>query len=228
MSNHVFARVVDVSLLSALLWSSGCGSDRRGPLAPPSSGEAPPAAVSPPSVAAVFPAKGSTGGGAVVTVSGSGFQSGATVTFGAERQTANVESATTIRVLTSAHEVATVDIVVANPDGQVGRLTSAYDYASPQSFDFNGAWEGTALAHPEAHPLPTPRHSDMGLQFTIENNVLVSVTCGDVTSTFSPAEPVNDGAFALARDDSFVITGRIVSDDTAVGTINTGACPATR
>jgi len=54
------------------------------------------------------------------------------------RQTAYVVNSTTILVTTAARAAGTVEIIVSNPDGQVGMLSGAYRYASPQSFDFNG------------------------------------------------------------------------------------------
>jgi hypothetical protein len=38
---------------------------------------------------------------------------------------------------------------------------------------------------------------------------------------------VRDGAFSSSEDDGVVMTGRIVSDVSAMGRINTAACPAT-
>jgi hypothetical protein len=68
----------------------------------------------------------------------------------------------------------------------------------------------------------------MGMRFTIENNRLTSLACGGATLAFQSPPSVSDGAFSHAGDDDVVITGRIVSDLSAVGTINTGSCPATR
>ena len=184
--------------------------------------------VAPPVVSAVSPIRGSTSGGTTVTIAGSGFQSAATVTLGSERQTPYVLNSSTILVTTAARAAGTVEIIVTNPDGQVGTLSGAYRYASPQSFDFNGGWEGYALAHPDARVQSTPRHSDMAMRFTIESNVLTRVTCGGTILSFPTTQSVSDGAFSYAGDDGVVITGRIVSDGSAVGTIDTAACPATR
>ena len=107
-------------------------------------------------------------------------------------------------------------------------FTGGYSYVSPQSFDFNGAWVGYALAHPDVLARPAPRHSDMEMRFTIENNRLTNITCGGATLTFVSPPSVSEGAFSHAGDGDVVITGRIVSEAGALGTINTGACPATR
>lgn len=206
--------------------SSGC-DNATGPSAPTSPNPPAVAPLNPLSVSAVSPSKGSTGGGTAVTITGSGFQTGAFVTLGAIRQAANVENSATIRVTTPVHDVGPVEIVVTNPDGQAATFAGGYTYASPQSFDFNGAWEGFALAHPDAQGRSAPQHSDMGMRFTIENNRLTSLVCGGATLVFLSSPSVSAGAFSHTGNDD-VVTGRIVSDLSAVGTINTGACPTTR
>ena len=72
------------------------------------------------------------------------------------------------------------------------------------------------------------QHSDMGMRLTTENDRLTNIACGGTTLAFLSPPSARDGAFSHAGDDDVVITGRIVSDASAVGTINTGACPATR
>jgi IPT/TIG domain-containing protein len=174
----------------------------------------------------VSPTSGSTAGGTTITITGSGFLAGLTVTLGGERQAVEVPSSTSILMTTAAHDPGPVAIVVANPNGQTATLSGGYSYASPQSFDFNGTWEGFAAAHPD-HPGPT-RHSDMDMRFTIERNVLTSFTCGGATLAFSSQLVVSDGAFTHAGDGEAVMSGRIVAEGISVGTIDTDACPATR
>jgi hypothetical protein len=108
----------------------------------------------------VSPNSGSTGGGTNVTISGSGFQSGATVKLGAQRQSAFFLNNTSIRITTSAHDPGAVEIVVTNSDGRAARLGGGYSYALPESFDSNGGWEGSGVAHPDVHLGPR-HHADM-------------------------------------------------------------------
>ena len=224
----VLFHTVLAGFLAVLGMSSGCG-DTPGPLAPTPPTTPPVVApVSPPVVLAVSPTRGATGGGTVVTITGSGFQTGATATLGDARLPAIVEGGTTIRVTTAAHDAGPVEIVVTNPDGQAVTFTGGYSYVPPQSFDFNGTWDGNALAHPEAQFRSTPRHSDMELRFTIEGDRLTNITCGGMTLALASPPPVSDGAFSHTGEDGAAITGRIVSEVSAVGTIDTGACPATR
>jgi hypothetical protein len=80
----------------------------------------------------ISPSSGTTNGGTAVTLFGSGFVSGATVTFGGTAAT-NVAttSSTSMTATTPAHAAGAVDIVVTNPDGQSARRVSGYTYATP-------------------------------------------------------------------------------------------------
>lgn len=214
-------------LLALLGMSPGCGGS---PASQSPTGPTPPTPTAgSPSITAIDPRTGSTGGGTAVKITGTGFQSGATVTVGDDSRAASVENSTTIHVTTPVHAAGTVDVVVTNPGGQAARLTGAYTYASPQSFDFNGTWAGLALAHPELQTAFAPHHADMEMRFTIQGNRLASITCGfpAETLTFSTPLSVSNGEFSFAGD-GVAISGRIVSAAGAVGTINTPPCPATR
>ena len=84
----------------------------------------------PPIITAISPPSGATDGGARVTISGTGFQAGATVMFGAASAT-NVVVAldgTTMTLTVPRNSVGTVDVAMANPDGQRGTLPAAYTY----------------------------------------------------------------------------------------------------
>jgi IPT/TIG domain len=169
------------------------------------------------SVTAVSPNVGSTGGGTLVKISGTGFQPGATVSVDGTTVRVYVENSTTIRLSTSAHAAGTVDVVVTNPGAQEKGLAGGYTYAPPQSFDFNGIWAGGAGAE-----------LDDPFRFTIENNLVVSVSCGSsATLTFSLPVLVSNGEFAFLGNDGVRVSGRIVAASAAIGTINTAGCPTT-
>jgi len=191
----------------------GCG-DHGSPSAPSSPRPDP----IQPTVAAVAPHEGSTRGGSWATISGAGFQPGATVRLGDGAVSAYVLDSARIAISTTAHSAGTVDVVVTNPGGLSTRLTEAYTFAPPESFDFNGEWVAHAGADYE---------TDM--RFTIRNDTLVSVSCGGSAAlTFSPPPAVHDGDFSLAGDDGLVISGSIVSPVNAAGTINIPDVPACR
>jgi subtilisin len=83
-----------------------------------------------PSVTSVSPASGSTLGGTSVTISGSGFLSGASASMdGSALAGTIVVSATTITGTTGAHVAGPVDVVVTNPDTQTGTCAACYTYA---------------------------------------------------------------------------------------------------
>ena len=67
-----------------------------------------------------------------MTISGTGFVTGATVSFsGIAATNVNVTSSTSITATTPAHEVGSVNVAVTNPDGQSGTLPNGYSYALP-------------------------------------------------------------------------------------------------
>jgi hypothetical protein len=180
------------------------------------------------SIAGVEPNTGSTGGGTTVKVSGSGFRAGTVVTIGGEQQSAFVGTSTVIWVTTTARAAGSADVVVTSPDGTSAALAGGFAYVAAQSFDFNGHWLGYALAHPESLARSTTLHEDMQMSFTINGNVLTGVTCGGSTIVVpSPPPTVANGEFSFVGD-GIAVTGRIVSADGAVGTINSSWCPATR
>jgi hypothetical protein len=66
-----------------------------------------------------------------VTITGTNFVSGATVTFGGVAATSVVfVSATQITAHTPAHAPGSVNVVVTNPDGQSGTLASGFTFVA--------------------------------------------------------------------------------------------------
>jgi hypothetical protein len=93
----------------------------------PSAAPPPPAA---PAIASVSPNSGGTAGNTTVTIAGSNFQSGATVTIGGVAATSVVVvSATKITAHTPAHATGTAAVVVKNPDAQSATLANGFFYA---------------------------------------------------------------------------------------------------
>ncbi|HZI66746.1 MAG TPA: PQQ-dependent sugar dehydrogenase [Thermoanaerobaculia bacterium] len=86
-----------------------------------------------PTVTAMEPASGSARGGDVVVLTGGGFATGAAVTFGGAPGTdvAVLDSiGTRLRVVTPAHAVGTVDVVVTNPDGRSVTVANGYAFTA--------------------------------------------------------------------------------------------------
>ena len=87
----------------------------------------------PPAPTAVNPTFGRSSGGTTVTIYGSGFQPGASVTFGGSpADDVDVVDPNTITVMmTPPHEPGLVTIVVTNPDERSGQLENAYTFNGP-------------------------------------------------------------------------------------------------
>ena len=101
-------------------------------------------------------------------------------------------------------------MVVTGPQGQAEKFDAAFEYAPPETFDFNGRWE-------DDH--------DPGLQVFIAGNVVTGFTCGGTDTTLLTPLLVRLGAFSLINDRGVeVISGRILTDGIAVGAIETTAC----
>jgi hypothetical protein len=80
-----------------------------------------------PTVSSISPSSGSTAGGTSVTISGSNFQTTASVTIGGTSATnVSVVNSSTISALTPARSAGSVDVPVTNPDGQRGTLTNGF------------------------------------------------------------------------------------------------------
>ena len=85
--------------------------------------------LSAPTVSSVTPNNGLATGGTAVSIAGTNFVSGASVSFGGSAATSVVVvSATQITATTAAHAGGAVNVVVTNPDTQTGTLTNGFTY----------------------------------------------------------------------------------------------------
>ena len=85
-----------------------------------------------PVVTGVSPSAGPTAGGTSVTITGSNFLTGATVSIGGNvTSSPAVLSSTQIRVLTPAHLAGNADVVVQNPNGEASTLNNGFVYNVP-------------------------------------------------------------------------------------------------
>lgn len=214
MPNRHLALTLTTPILLAAALAAGCrGGSPAGPAAVPGAGQ-PAASVA---IAAVAPVTGSTTGSTPLTLTGSGFQTGASVAIdGLSVRAAVADGGSVLRFSAPPHAVGSVTIVVTNPDGGEARIAGAYAYAPAETFDFNGEWSGGAGAA-----------FDTALLFTVRGGVLVSVRCGSSsTISYDPAPAVHDGEFSIVTADGRGISGRIVSAADAVGTIDIAPCRA--
>jgi uncharacterized protein with beta-barrel porin domain len=78
----------------------------------------------------VAPNTGPSGGGTVVTLTGSNLSGAASVTFGGTAATITANTATSLTVTAPAHAAGAVDLVVTTPGGSVTQ-TASYTYIAP-------------------------------------------------------------------------------------------------
>src|SRR6202142_3523065 len=146
MSRKYWLPVGPLLLLTLLL--PGCGGGTIKPnTTNPSSNPAP-------TVTSIAPNSGTINGGTTVTIAGTGFLAGATVSLGGTAATGvTLVSSTSITAITPVHAAGAVNVMVTNTDAQSVTLTSGYTYStsnpaptvtsiSPNSGTING---GTAV-----------------------------------------------------------------------------------
>jgi hypothetical protein len=81
-----------------------------------------------PTVTGITPTFGPTAGGTDVTLTGTNFVQGLSVSFGSRELTPVSVSATEIKVRTQPNSAGSVDVIVRNPDGQQGVLANAFTF----------------------------------------------------------------------------------------------------
>ena len=170
-----------------------------------------------PVISELLPNVGSTDSYIPVTIRGTGFRSGLTVSVDGIVSTDYYRvNSTTIQLYTRGHAAGTVEVIVTNPDGQAG--TGEFTYASPATFDFNGDWQGWAEWRVTGQPFV----------MTIRDNMVVSVSCGGSSLTLDPPPVVANGAFSFTGSGGVFITGSILSPNVAQGSMNPAFCPNNR
>jgi subtilase family serine protease len=87
-----------------------------------------------PTITGIDPGSGSTNGGTSVSVFGTGFENGATVTFGSiAAVSVTVSNATNLIAVTPANAtIGDVDVIVTNADGQSVDFTNGFTYTASQ------------------------------------------------------------------------------------------------
>jgi hypothetical protein len=149
-----------------------------------------------PIVTAVSPTSGTTAGGTSVTITGTGFLSGATVGFGGTAATGvTVVSGTSITVSSPAHAAGAVNVVVTNNDGQSGTLTNGYTYTSSTG-------GGTISFVQVRSATPQTASASVAVAYTAAqaagNLNIVAVGWNDTTSTVSSVTDSRGNAYTLA------------------------------
>jgi len=99
--------------------------------------------VTPPTVASVTPATGSTLGGTAVVLKGTGFLEGSTVTIGSKAVEVEVVSETEIKAKTAATAAGKDEVVVGYADGVVSTGGPTYAYVAPPKVTSISPTEGS-------------------------------------------------------------------------------------
>ncbi len=148
--------------------------------------------VNPPTVASVSPSNGPTSGGTSVTITGTNFASGATVTFGTAAATnVVVVSSTQITATTPPNAAGAVTITVS-VNGQNGNLTNGFTYTSPVSIGY----AQVAAATPQA-PTSTVSVTFPAAQTAGDLNIIV-VGWNDTTSIVQSVKDSAGNIYNLA------------------------------
>jgi hypothetical protein len=86
---------------------------------------------------AIQPTVGPVAGGTTVTLTGTGFASGATVLFGgAAASSVTIVNSDRITAVTPPHDAGAVDVQVTNPDNQSEMLADAFTYGQSAFMGF--------------------------------------------------------------------------------------------
>ena len=149
-----------------------------------------------PAPTSISPTSGPTGGGTPVTISGTNFASGATVTFGGTAATnVVVVSSTSITASTPAHAAGAVNVVVTNSNGQSGTLTNGYTYTSSSVTIklFQAATGPSTIQASNTSVAVAYVHSQTAGDLNI-----VAVGCRDTTSSISSVTDSNGNTYTRA------------------------------
>jgi hypothetical protein len=112
-----------------------------------------------PTITAISPAVGGTGGKNIVTITGTNFVSGVTVTFGGTAGTdVTVVNSTTLTVAVPAHAAGKVDVQVSNGSVPGTILAQGYEYQAPAPApDTSGRASGSQGVQGVPNSAPSPR-----------------------------------------------------------------------
>jgi IPT/TIG domain len=154
-----------------------------------------------PTVSAISPLTGTVAGGTPVTITGTGFLMGATVSLGGTAATgATVVNGTSIRATTRASAAGVVDVVVTNPDNQRSTLSRGYTYAS--STTSGGVSTPGGISFVQVKAGVATSGSSLAVAYpaaqTAGNLNVIAVMWGDTTSSVNSVTDSRGNPYALA------------------------------
>lgn len=181
-----------------------------------------------PTVTKIDPPSGSTTGEHdfnFITITGTGFARGATVTFGdIAAGHAEVIGGTSIIAQPPNHAAGTVDITVTNPDGQSGTLSPGYTYIAPLAVTAVAPNTGTSAGGDSVTITGTGFQPNASVRFDgiPATNVAVGADGTSLTAT-TPAHPageanlyvINPNGQTGGLHEAFTFTGGVTPPPTA-------------
>jgi len=166
-----------------------------------------------PVVTIVTPNTGPATGGTAVTITGSNFKSGATVTFGG-MAASNVVFVSTnqITCTTPAHIPETVDVRVTNPDTQFGVLLKGFSFLSSAaqiSLPNSGGGTGNVITVPiNAANINGMLAADLTVNFNPAILSVQSASTGTLTSGWAFASNLKSpGQYGISMGNSSAVSG---------------------
>jgi hypothetical protein len=153
-----------------------------------------------PTVTAITPSTGPVDGGTPVTIMGTGFLTGATVSLGGAAATAvTVVSGTSITATTPANAVGVVNVAVTNTDSQSATLTGGYTYTSSTT---SGGGTGSGISFVQVKAGVATSGSSLAVAYpaaqTAGNLNVIAVMWGDTTSNVNSVTDSRGNSYALA------------------------------
>jgi hypothetical protein len=167
-------------------------------------------------VTSVSPTSGSTAGGTLISISGTGFKSGATATFGGAAATVTAVSTVSITAFTPAHAAGAVDVVVTNTDGTAGTRAAAFTYTASTS---SNNWQGTTG---QSLPMSFSRGTSTITSFTVAYTISSCGLSGTLTVTTTVSVSAS-GSFSYDGGTPFGGGSSLAINGTLTGTTGSGS-----
>jgi hypothetical protein len=188
--------------------------------------------VEPLTITSVTPSSGPTAGGTSVTITGTGFDPAADVTFDTQAVTVVNRADNAITVTTPPHAAGAVDVTVTNPTGRSMTATSAFTYIAPPTITSVSPSTGPTAGGTRVTILGSDFHNDAEVTFdgspasVLDRDASTGIT---VSTPSHPAGSVDvlvtnpDGQEAVATSAfTYVAPPTITSLEPSSGSTNGG------
>ncbi|MGA8182228.1 MAG: IPT/TIG domain-containing protein [Terriglobia bacterium] len=155
------------------------------------------------SVSGASPISGPSSGGTAVTLTGKGFQAGATVRFGGSPSTAvTVASSTQINAMSPAGSAGSVSITVTNPDTQSASLASGFTYSSAPAVSSISPNSGPVTGGTTVKIFGSGFQSGASVAFGGIDATSVTLVSSTEIQAVSPVSPAGTVSIAVTNTDS--------------------------